>query len=318
MSSDKTWAIRVLCLFLVGGGLALVAYFYFLSSPPERASTPPTAPSQDLSGEIDVGSLNGESSSKPGSKPSEGSEDRGVQEAGPGPDRDAPDGVVGSAEGVNASEATPEPADGGLAEPVGPSPESSSEPPPERPEADRPAPEYVAPKKVTEENSAGSPARATPASPETPETPETPEKIPEDNTLHLTIPKMNRVQQAEVQDAAGDDAAALDSGVIHLSGTGFPWEREANVYLAGHRLGYAGTGSHLIFYDLDVLEEGDEVFVEDAASNRYSYRVTGSEEVSPDQLEVARPAPGKNVLTLQTCTLPDYKNRLIVRAERVS
>jgi sortase A len=32
---------------------------------------------------------------------------------------------------------------------------------------------------------------------------------------------------------------------------------------------------------------------------------------------VTQPLEGKNVLTLQTCTLPDYSQRLIVQAERV-
>ena len=34
-------------------------------------------------------------------------------------------------------------------------------------------------------------------------------------------------------------------------------------------------------------------------------------------LSVAEPVPGKDVLTLQTCTLPDYSKRLITRAELV-
>jgi sortase A len=32
---------------------------------------------------------------------------------------------------------------------------------------------------------------------------------------------------------------------------------------------------------------------------------------------VTRPLEGRNVLTLQTCTLPDYSRRLIVQAEKV-
>jgi len=39
--------------------------------------------------------------------------------------------------------------------------------------------------------------------------------------------------------------------------------------------------------------------------------------VEPTDLSVTKPVLGKNILTLQTCTLPDYKNRLIVRAELV-
>jgi len=37
----------------------------------------------------------------------------------------------------------------------------------------------------------------------------------------------------------------------------------------------------------------------------------------PTDLSVTKPVPGKDVLTLQTCTLPDYKQRLITRAELV-
>ena len=51
---------------------------------------------------------------------------------------------------------------------------------------------------------------------------------------------------------------------IHLAGTGFPWEDEANVYMAGHRLGYPRTPSFLAFFDLNKLEQGDEIYVTDA------------------------------------------------------
>src|SRR5215218_6141913 len=45
---------------------------------------------------------------------------------------------------------------------------------------------------------------------------------------------------------------ALDQGVVHLPDTSLPWSQtpERNVYLAGHRLGWPGTGSHLVFYRL--------------------------------------------------------------------
>jgi sortase A len=33
---------------------------------------------------------------------------------------------------------------------------------------------------------------------------------------------------------------------------------------------------------------------------------------------VTRLLPGKNIVSLQTCTLPDYSKRLIVQAEKVS
>lgn len=141
---------------------------------------------------------------------------------------------------------------------------------------------------------------------------------PEDKTLTVTIPDMARVKDATVPDAAGDDEETLrNNAAIHLKGTGFPWQEEANVYLAGHRLGYPGTDSFLAFFDLNKLEKGDEVFITDADDKRYTYRVTREFIVGPTDLSVTEPVPGKNVLTLQTCTLPDYSKRLIVRAELV-
>ncbi|WP_323127113.1 sortase [Rubrobacter marinus] len=120
-------------------------------------------------------------------------------------------------------------------------------------------------------------------------------------------------------DAAGDDEEALKNNAgIHLEGTGFPWEDGANTYLAGHRLGYPNEPSFLAFWDLDALENGDEVFVEDADGNRYTYRVFKEFVVNPTDLYVTEPVPGKDVLTLQTCTLPDYSRRLIVQAELIS
>ena len=140
---------------------------------------------------------------------------------------------------------------------------------------------------------------------------------PEDETLTLTIPKMDRIED-DVPDAAGDDEAALkEHAAIHLEGTGFPWEEGANVYLAGHRLGFPGTDSFLAFWDQDALEKGDEVFVTDSEGTEYTYRVYEEFVTGPADLSVTEPVPGKDVLTLQTCTLPDYSERLITRAELV-
>ena len=165
-----------------------------------------------------------------------------------------------------------------------------------------------------------------------PETPPKPEKkaepaaptsdeaasgeVPEDETLRLTIPKMARIQDDTIPITTGDDEAALkEHAAIHLEGTGFPWEKEANVYVAGHRLGYPNTDSFLAFWDLDALEAGDEVTVEDANGKEYVYEVFNEFDVAPTDLFVLDPLPGKNVVTLQTCTLPDYSRRLIVQAE---
>ena len=142
---------------------------------------------------------------------------------------------------------------------------------------------------------------------------------PEDETLEVTIPAMNRVQNAEVPYADGENETAFKRYAgVHLRGTGHPWEREANVYIAGHRLGYPGTDSFLAFWDLNRVENGDKIFLTDADGKRYVYKVFKKFVVEPTRVSVTRPLEGRNIVTLQTCTLPDYSRRLIVQAEKVA
>jgi sortase A len=143
--------------------------------------------------------------------------------------------------------------------------------------------------------------------------------VPEDKTLWVTVPKMNRVQSAPIPSTAGDDEESLkEFAGIHLQGTGFPWQEEANVYIAGHRLGYPNTSSFLAFWDLNNVKKGDEVYVTDAMGRSYTYRVFKELVVNPSDLFITEPIKGKNIITLQTCTLPDYSQRLIVQAEKVA
>lgn len=142
---------------------------------------------------------------------------------------------------------------------------------------------------------------------------------PEDKTLWLTIPKMARISNSAIPNGEGNDEAKLkDYAAIHLEGTGFPWETGVNVYIAGHRLGYPNSASFLAFYDLDNLQKGDEITITDANDREYTYKVTREFVASPTDLTVTEPVEGKDILTLQTCTLPDYSQRLIVQAEKVT
>ncbi len=114
--------------------------------------------------------------------------------------------------------------------------------------------------------------------------------------------------------------AALDNGVIHARGTSMPWSGtpERNVYLAGHRLGWPGTGSHLVFYRLGELSREDRISLESRDGGTYRYEVTESFVVNPDDTWVMGRIRGRDMLTLQTCTpIPGFQKRLIVRAERV-
>ena len=137
-----------------------------------------------------------------------------------------------------------------------------------------------------------------------------------DKTLRLTVPKMAEIKDDEIPTGKGTDEALFrDYAGVRLPFTGFPWQEEANIYIAGHRVGYPGTNSDLAFYDLEDLVNGDEVYLEDAMGRQYTYEVFSKKIVEPTDLSVLKRVEGKNILTLQTCTLPDYSDRVIYRAE---
>jgi sortase A len=139
---------------------------------------------------------------------------------------------------------------------------------------------------------------------------------PEDKTLELTVPAMSRIENDAIPYTTGNDEEALKThAAIHLEGTGFPWNNEANVYIAGHRLGYPNTESWLTFWDLSSVGVGDDIYVTDANGTKYTYNVFKTFVVRPSDTHVTDSQPGKNIVTLQSCTLPDYKQRLIVQGE---
>jgi LPXTG-site transpeptidase (sortase) family protein len=62
---------------------------------------------------------------------------------------------------------------------------------------------------------------------------------------------------------------------------------------------------------------GEGISLENSAGGRYLYRVTKRLVVGPDSVEVMNALEGESLITLQTCTLPDYERRLIVQGELV-
>jgi sortase A len=77
--------------------------------------------------------------------------------------------------------------------------------------------------------------------------------------------------------------SALDRGVVHLPDTSLPWStpRRGASTLPGHRLGWPGTGSHLVFYRLNELTGGKKVTLRGPNGKRYDYRVLESFIVGP-------------------------------------
>lgn len=139
---------------------------------------------------------------------------------------------------------------------------------------------------------------------------------PSDDMMRLTVPKMEMLKDDEIPTGLGTDETLLhDYAGVHIKHTGFPWEEEANVYIAGHRLGFPDTNSHLAFWDLNKLQEGDEFYITDSEGRKYTYKVFNKFVATPGNLSVLAPVEGKNIVTLQTCTLPDYTNRFLVRGE---
>lgn len=137
---------------------------------------------------------------------------------------------------------------------------------------------------------------------------------PEDKTLYLTVPKLG-LTDVPIFDSL--DEEKLTESAVHVPATGFPWQQGANTFIAGHRIGYEGTGSWHIFYDVPSLVEGDEVIVTDSEGGEYVYRITGQETVGPENIQSMNPVEGKSVISLQTCTLPDYTERVIVQGELI-
>ena len=135
--------------------------------------------------------------------------------------------------------------------------------------------------------------------------------------MGLTIEAMG-IYDAPVFDS--DGRWALANGVAHNPQTSLPWSPtpQRNVYLAGHRMGYRGTWSRMIFYNLHKLNTGDEILLKDRAGRPYRYRVSEVFIADPKDVWVMGQVRGRDMVTLQTCTpYPTFEKRLIVRADRV-
>jgi sortase A len=135
--------------------------------------------------------------------------------------------------------------------------------------------------------------------------------------MGLTIEAIG-IHEAPVFDS--DSQWALANGVAHHPQTSLPWSKSAqrNVYLAGHRMGFRGTWSRMLFYNLHKLKRGDKVVLKDRSGRSYRYRVSEVLVVDPADSWVMGQVRGRDMVTLQTCTpYPTFQKRLIVRADRV-
>lgn len=144
---------------------------------------------------------------------------------------------------------------------------------------------------------------------------------PADTTMTLDVPAIG----ISVPVYEGTTEASLSAGTGHLSGSGYPWIPGSNTYVAGHRVGYPGTASDYVFWDLPSLAIGDEVYLTDANGKTYTYAVSEILEVPITDLSVTEPV-GRDVVSLQTCIEnygdywtegPNWNVRYVVRADKV-
>jgi sortase A len=135
--------------------------------------------------------------------------------------------------------------------------------------------------------------------------------------MALTIEEIG-IYDAPVYDSMS--SWALAQGIGHAPETSLPWSNtpQRNVFLAGHRMGFRGTWSRMIFYNLDELRGGERVVLEDREGRTYEYEVREVFVAEPTDVWVMGQVRGRDMLTLQTCTpIPTFNKRLIVRADRV-
>ncbi len=140
-------------------------------------------------------------------------------------------------------------------------------------------------------------------------------ELPDGAVLGLTVEALG-IHDVPVFDSVGE--WALGHGVGHHPETSMPWSDapQRNVCLAGHRLGFPGTASHLIFYRLGELGDGDEILLKDLDGEKYRYRVSETFKADPEDSWVMGQVRDRDMVTLQTCTGPNWERRLIVRTDR--
>ncbi|MBX6765155.1 MAG: class E sortase [Rubrobacteraceae bacterium] len=134
--------------------------------------------------------------------------------------------------------------------------------------------------------------------------------------MKISIPRLG-LKDVPVPD--GSTQSELDKiGIMHLSGTGYPWQKGSNTFIVGHRLGYLWTRTPYVFYKLNEMKPGDRIVIE-RGGKTYTFRVYDRVIVRPDDYWVTYPVPGRTIVSLQTCTpIPTFQYRLIVRGELVS
>ncbi|AWB84674.1 class C sortase [Corynebacterium liangguodongii] len=106
----------------------------------------------------------------------------------------------------------------------------------------------------------------------------------------------------------------LYDGAGHMYGSTLPVGGEGtNAVISAH----TGMVNAAMFDQLPMLKEGDDIYI-DVMGQRLRYQMTGREVVKPEAYDRVTYEPGKDKITLITCTPYGLNtDRLLVHAERV-
>ncbi|MFT4294520.1 MAG: class C sortase [Micropruina sp.] len=112
----------------------------------------------------------------------------------------------------------------------------------------------------------------------------------------------------------GTSDATLQHGVGHLEGTSLPVGGAGErAVLTAHR----GLPTATLFNELNRAAVGD-TFTVSVLDEALSYRVIETRVIRPDQTEAILPDPGRDLVTLVTCTpLGINSHRILVTGERI-
>jgi sortase A len=146
-----------------------------------------------------------------------------------------------------------------------------------------------------------------------PEEAEAPASGGEGGVMTLSVPKL------DIEDLAIPEGSTQkeldDEGIIHMAGSGVPWREGSNTFIVGHALGFMQTEVPYVFYELDEMDPGDEIFITDPRGNEYTFRVYDRMVVRPEDYWVTYPSTNdETTVSLQSCTpIPTFENRLVVQ-----
>lgn len=112
----------------------------------------------------------------------------------------------------------------------------------------------------------------------------------------------------------GTSFKTLDKGLGHLEDSSIPvGGKDTRAIITGH----SGVQNQVLFTDVKNLEEGD-IFYINILGKRLAYQIESFEEILPSEAEKVKVVPGKDMVTLLTCTPPGINTyRLLVNGHRI-